>query len=305
MKLKNSISVKDLLYSIKFKGNVIGDSGTLIVGLNDDFSVCPNDLTWATSSAILLSLIKKGFPLTVITNHTNIPKTDSIVLIYTQDPIAVFEQCAMHLNVLPDMPPIIGENTFVHDSAIIGNNVRIGRGCIIGPNVVIYSNTIIGDNVSIASNSTISAPPFYSQRNNDFSFIHRQIYGNVCIGDNVQIGSSCVIDKGIVGTTSIGKGTRLGNLVEIGHDVIIGNYCSLAAQVAIAGYVEIGDFCDFWGRAGVVNRIRIAPHTTVYATSVVTKNTQPGDDLCGFPAIDRKQYWKQIAELRSISKHQL
>lgn len=302
MKLENSISVKDLLYSIRFKGNVIGNSGALIEGLNDDFLVSPNDLTWATSSTTLLSLIKKGFPLSVITNHTNVPKADNVILICTQDPIGIFEQCAMLLNDLHDTPPIIGENTVVHDSAVIGNNVKIGKGCTIGPNVVIYSNTIIGDNVSIASNTTISAPPFYSQRNTDSSFIKRIILGKVHIADDVQIGSSCVIDKGIVGTTRIGKGTCIGNLVEIGHDVIIGNYCSLAAQVAIAGYVEIGDYCDFWGRAGVVNRIRIAPHTTVYATSVVTKNTQPGDDLCGFPAIDRKQYWKQEALLRLLSK---
>ena len=298
MKLIRPTTVKELLNLIKYKGSIAGNSNTPIIGVNDDFFSADYDLTWATSASMLNTLLNRNIPLTVITHKKKNPKNDNIVIIYADNPLELFDRCISSLFIIEEKQPIIGANSVIHESAIICNNVIIGSNCSIGPNVVIYENTTIGDNVTISANSVIGATPFYSLRDDSMSFADRQVIGNVSIDDNIRIGASCVIDKGIVGTTHIGHDTRIGNLVEIGHDVRIGSFCSLAAQVAIAGYVEIGNYCRFWGRAGVINRIRIAANTNVCANSVVTKHTHEGDDLCGFPAIDRIKFWRVLTHLK-------
>lgn len=300
MKLTTPIAIKELLISIKFNGTIIGNSKFLIKGLNDDFVVQPYDLTWTNSISLQNKLVKEGRPLAIITNTLNSSTNDNVVLILSPNPLEIFEKCVAKLFRETNKKPIIGENTFIHPSVVLGNNVSIGNNCSIFPNVVIDDNTVIGNDVTILSNATIGAMPFYALRDENKAFVKRTIVGNVMIEDDVQIGVSSVIDRGITGSTFIGKGTKIGNFVEVAHDVFIGSYCGLCAQVAISGYVKIGDYCEFWGKSGVANRITIANNTTVLASSVVTKNIlTEGRTLCGFPAVDRIDYWKNCRFLKN------
>ena len=293
MILTSPITIKELLLSIKYNGRIIGNSQFQIKGLNDDFVVQPYDLTWTESISLQNKLVKGGRPLAIITNTLNSCTNDNVVLIFSPNPLETFDKCVEKLLHETNKRPIIGENTLIHPSVVLGNNVSIGNNCSISPNVVIGDNTVIGNGVTILSNATIGAMPFYAQRDENKVFVKRTIAGNVIIEDDVQIGVSSVIDRGITGSTFIGKGTKLGNFVEIAHDVYIGSYCGLCAQVAISGYVKIGDYCEFWGKSGVANRIIIAKNTTVLASSVVTKNIlTEGRTLCGFPAVDRIDYWR-------------
>ena len=158
---------------------------------------------------------------------------------------------------------------------------------------------IIGNNVEIGSFSTIGNAPYYVIRDKFQRLRHRNIYGTVKIGNNVQIGSYCSIDNGITTETDISSGCKLGNFVEISHDVRIGKNCCFCTQTAISGLVIIGNDCVFWGRAGVTNRIIIAPRTTILASSIVTKNVIfEGQTLCGYPAIEKSKYWRIRAKER-------
>ena len=300
MKFSSSIILKDLLLSVGYKGNIIGDFETLVEGLNDDFVAQPHDLTWVTSMPLLKELGNKNIPLAVITNVVPTKRVDNIVYVLSDNPISVFEKCVSKMYRSCHNEPVIGKGTVVHPSVVVGENVRIGADCCISPNVVIGDGTIIGNNVTIRANAVVGADPFFAQRNQDHSFFERQIVGNVEIFDGVQIGASTVIDRGLTSTTYIGEGTKIGNFVEIAHDVVVGKYCGFSAQVAIAGYVRIGDYCKFWGKSGVVNRINIASYTSVFAASIVTKDTKEGDNLCGFPAISKYEYWRQQARVRSL-----
>lgn len=172
--------------------------------------------------------------------------------------------------------------------------------CGINAYVVIGDNVTIGNNVEIESFSTIGNAPYYTLWNQNNKSRIRSIYGCVNIKNNVRIGSYCSIDNGITGETVIGSGCKLGNFVEISHDVRVGNNCHICTQTAICGLVSIGNDCVFWGRSGVTNRIKIAPRTTLLASSVLTKSVLiEGQTFCGFPAMERIKYWKKIAQTRN------
>ncbi len=193
----------------------------------------------------------------------------------------------------------ISESAKIHESTIIGNNciigkgVEIGRNCIIKNNVII-KNTFLENNICISDNSTIGSTGFgFGLKNLGFDNLSPHI-GNVIIEENVSIGSNCCIDRGKIDSTKIGKNSMIDNLVHVAHNVIIGDNACIAAQSGISGSSIIGKNLVSGGQSGYAGHIRIGDNVVVAAKSGVTKNIPDNSTIAGFPAIDIKEWKKQI-----------
>lgn len=184
---------------------------------------------------------------------------------------------------------VIGDNVQIEDKVIIyplsfiGNKVILGKGSILYPEVVLYDNVRIGERVIIHSHTVIGSDGFgYVKTGKTHYKIPQK--GKVIIENDVEIGAGVTIDRATIDTTIIGQGTKIDNLVQIGHNVKIGKNCIIVAQVGISGSVTIEDNVTLAGQVGVVDHVVIKENTTVAGKSVVTKDVGPNKIVSGFPA---------------------
>ncbi|MGY6274680.1 UDP-3-O-(3-hydroxymyristoyl)glucosamine N-acyltransferase [Methylomonas sp. MgM2] len=193
----------------------------------------------------------------------------------------------------------LGDETVVEAGVHIGRNVAIGRNCRLHPDVVIYDNTVIGDNVTIHAGSIIGADGFgYKYRNNQHVKVPH--VGNVVIDDNVEIGANTCIDRGALGATRIGWGSKIDNLVQLGHNNIVGRNVIVCGQCGISGSCEIGDGAILAGSVGVADHVKIGSRAVVMARSGVSQDIDPGSQVWGSPAKDRKVIWRELAALAKL-----
>jgi UDP-3-O-[3-hydroxymyristoyl] glucosamine N-acyltransferase len=186
-------------------------------------------------------------------------------------------------NAIVDSCATIGEGTSIGAGSVIGPGVRIGCGCFINSLVSVYHDCVIGSRVTIHSGAVIGS--------DGFGFIpdpegHLKIpqNGNVVIEDDVEIGAGCTIDRAVVGSTIIGRFSKLDNLIQIAHNVTIGQGCLIAAQTGISGSTEIGSGVVFGGQVGTAGHITIGDGAIVAAQSGVTKDVAAGITVSGYPA---------------------
>ena len=190
-----------------------------------------------------------------------------------------------------DKSVVIGKNN------IISRGVEIGKNSIIKNNVVIKSS-ILGNNVIICDNTSIGTSGFGFDFNNRGSLNFNPQLGITILDDNVHIGSSCTIDRGKIDYTYIGKNTMIDNMVHIAHNVIIGNNGCIAAQTGISGSVKIGENVTIGGQVGFAGHLTIGKNVIIAAKSGVTKNIKDNSVVAGFPAIDMKEWKKNIIRQR-------
>ncbi len=199
----------------------------------------------------------------------------------------------------------VGEGSVIMPNVFIGRQVTIGKNCVIYPNVSLLDYTVIGDEVIIQSGSVIGSDAFYynTKKKRELWYKRMQSCGNVVIENNVEIGAGCTIDRGVTAETRIGKGTKMDNMVHIGHDTTIGKNCLFAAQVGIAGGTIIEDGVTLWGQVGVSKTLTIGANAVVLAQSGVPSSLEGGKTYFGYPAEDasikrRELVWiKRIPEL--------
>ncbi len=193
----------------------------------------------------------------------------------------------------------IGKGTSIYPNCTIGPGTVIGEDCIIYPNVTIYDGCTIGDRVTLHAGTVIGQDGFgYATHNG----VHHKIpqIGGVVIEDDVELGANCTVDRGTLGDTVIGKGTKTSNQIAIGHNTRIGEHCLLVAQVGIAGSVEVGNYCVFGGQVGVVGHIKIGNQVKVGAQSGVTHNLDDNQAVVGSPAIPMNQAKRSYALLKDL-----
>ena len=181
----------------------------------------------------------------------------------------------------------IGDDTIIAAGCKIGQNTKIGRATRLDCNVVVYHNCTIGNNVIIKANTVIGSVGF------GYSFVdgaHRLIPHNgvVVIEDYVDIGANCCVDRAKFGETRIGAGTKIDNLVQVAHNVIIGRCCLIVSQVGISGSCKIGDGVVLAGQVGLADNIEIGAGVIVGAQAGVTNSVRPGKQILGSPAIEHK-----------------
>jgi UDP-3-O-[3-hydroxymyristoyl] glucosamine N-acyltransferase len=166
----------------------------------------------------------------------------------------------------------------------VGPEVHIGPGCVIGPNVTIHARSMIGSHVKIAASSVIGSPGFGYIKNPDGSHHHIPHLGRVVIEDNVEIAAGVCIDRGTVGQTLIGEGSKIDNLVHIAHNVQIGKNCIITGQCGIAGSSVLEDNVTLAGQVGIKDHVHIGEGAVVLAKSAVFKDIEPGAVVSGVPA---------------------
>lgn len=197
---------------------------------------------------------------------------------------------------------VIGENTQLRAGAKIGDNVKIGKNCVIHPNVFIEDNCIIGDNVIIHSGTIIGADGFGYVRDENEYVKFPQI-GKVFIEDNVEIGANCCIDRGALGETRIGKGTKIDNLCQIAHNVQIGENVVIAALTGISGSSVIEDDVVIAGQVGIADHVTIKKGAVIGAKSAVFPNKIVREGVwCGIPIQKLEDYKLINAELKRLAR---
>lgn len=217
-----------------------------------------------------------------------------------------------------DVKPDIGNGTVVYPTAYIENGARIGSHCtimsgvyvgaeaIIGdnvtlyPNVCIYRDCMIGNNVSIHAGTVIGSDGFGYAHTKTGEHVKLYQNGNVVIEDDVEIGANCTVDCAVFGSTLIKKGSKIDNLVQIGHNCIVGEHSILVSQVGLAGSSTLGRNVVMGGQSATAGHLTIAPFTTLAARAGVTKSVPKGGVYSGFPLMEHKLWLKLQAKLAKI-----
>ena len=195
----------------------------------------------------------------------------------------------------------IGARTVIGGGCKIGRGTKIGADCRLDSNVVVYHDCTVGHHVVIQANSTIGAVGF------GYAFIdgaHRLIphHGGVIIEDFVEIGANTCVDRAKFGNTIIGAGTKIDNLVQVAHNVVIGKCCLIAAQVGVAGSCRIGDGVVLAGQVGLADNIEIGAGTMVGAQAGVMNNVPPGEKLAWSPALNVHDAGRVVATVLRLPK---
>ncbi len=182
----------------------------------------------------------------------------------------------------------VGHRCILYPGVFVGPNVHLGNDCVLYPNVTIYESCRLGSRVIIHANSTIGVDGFGYATHEGRHHKIPQI-GRVLIEDDVEIGSSCAIERGTLDDTVIGEGSKLGDMIAIGHGTKLGSHCLLVAQIGIAGSTTLGHHCTVGGQVGVVGHIKIGNNVTIGAQAGVVNNVPDGETVMGAPAIDAGQ----------------
>lgn len=209
--------------------------------------------------------------------------------------------------------PYIGSFVYVGENSVIGDNVKLYPGVYIGDNVIIGSNTTlfsgvkvysesrIGSNCRIHSGVVIGGDGFGFAPQDDANYVKVAQIGNVIIEDHVEIGSNTTIDRATLGSTIIRKGVKLDNLIQVAHNVEIGEHTVIAAQTGIAGSTKIGRFCMIGGQVGIVGHLVIADKVKIAAQSGIGSSiTKEGEIVQGSPAFGIGEYKKSYVGFRKL-----
>lgn len=193
----------------------------------------------------------------------------------------------------------IGDGTQIYPHAVIGDGVKVGTGCLFYPNVTIYQGCRLGNNITIHAGSVIGADGFGFAPNVEGYNKIPQI-GIVVIEDNVEIGANTCIDRSTMGQTVIHKGVKLDNLIQVAHNVEIGENTVMSAQVGIAGSTKVGSWCMFGGQVGLAGHITIGDHVNLGAQSGVPGSIKPNQTLIGTPPMEPTPFFKSQAIFRRL-----
>ena len=197
----------------------------------------------------------------------------------------------------------IGDYTKIYEPVYVGDDVKVGSNCIIYPGVRIYPGMVIGNNVIIHSNAVIGADGFGFAPLEDGTWKKIEHTGNVIIEDDVEIGANTCVDKSQMGSTVVGKGTKIDDLCMIAHNVEVGPDTVMASLTGVAGSAKIGRHCIIAGQVGIAGHITIADNTTIGAQSgVMGKIKEEGQVLMGSPAFPLKQFLRSYAVFKKAGK---
>jgi UDP-3-O-[3-hydroxymyristoyl] glucosamine N-acyltransferase len=194
----------------------------------------------------------------------------------------------------------IGRDGAIAPGVVIGRGVQIGHGAKLGPHVSI-SHALIGDRCTIHGGTHIGQDGFGFVGGPAGHFKIPQL-GRVIIQDDVEIGANVAIDRGALGDTVIGEGTKIDNLVQIGHNTRVGRRCIIVAQVGISGSCEIGDYAVLGGQVGVADHLKIGQGAYLAAKAGVTRSLEGGRIYGGFPAKPVEQWRREVGALSRLAK---
>ena len=286
---------------------VIGDPAAQATGINEIHKVEEGDVVFVDHPKYYDTCLQSA-ATHIIINNKDVTVPEGKNLLVTAQPFESYLKIVNHFR--PFTPAtklisgsaVIGEGTVIMPNVFIGKDVKIGDNCVIHASVTINDYTEIGNNVVIQAGTVIGSDAFYynTKKDREVWYKRMQSCGNVVIEDDVEIGAGCTIDRGVTASTRIGRGTKMDNMVHIGHDCNIGKNCLFAAQVGIAGAAEIGDGVVLWGQVGVSKTLTIGANAIVFAQSGVPASLKGGKTYFGSPAEEASVKKREFVWIKRI-----
>ena len=310
----------------QLQGEVIGDAGATLKGFAPADSAKPGDLTFAENedyfaraeqSAATAIIADKRFSsakkILIRVPNARVAFAKALALFFPEQkfaagihPTAVVKPTAK-IDPTAHVGPhcVVGERVKIGANAVlqggnfIGDDSTLGEDVNLFPNVTLYPRTEIGNRVRIHAGAVIGSDGFGYVLDGG---VHRKVpqIGNVIIGDDVEIGANVTIDRGALGSTVIGKGTKIDNLVQIAHNVEIGEHCIVIAQAGISGSTKLGKYVILAGQVGLAGHLKIGNQVTVAAQSGVMHDIPDGEKWFGYPAQPDKEFKRQIIAQRKL-----
>ena len=285
---------------------IAGNSEASATGINEIHKVEKGDIVFVDHPKYYDTCINSAATIIIINKRADVPGGKTLLIV--GDPFEAYLKLVNHFRPFtPSSKSLsdsasIGQNTVIMPNSFIGNHVSIGNDCIIHPNVCILDHCVIGNNVIIQAGTVIGSDAFYYNKktNRDIHYKKMNSCGRVVLEDFVEIGANCTIDRGVSGDTVIGAGTKIDNLVHIGHDTEVGKNCLFAGQVGIAGATKIEDNVILWGQVGVSKTLTIGKGATVYAQSGVKDSIDGGKVYFGSPVEDAREKMKEFVWIKRI-----
>ena len=314
-------------------GKIDGISSKEVTSLNKIEESTKNSITFLGNKKYIPWVYKTKASIIIVSEDFNPKKSISATLIRVKDPYIAFvkllhkfHDSSIKKSGINDSAVIsasskigknvsighfscIGENVVIGKNVVILNNVNIDDNVSIGNNSIIYSgaaiykNSVIGNNCILHSNAVIGSDGFGFAPDSSGKFQKVPQIGNVIIKDNVEIGASTTIDRATLGSTVINKGVKLDNLVQIGHNVVIGENTVMAAQCGIAGSTKIGKNCQIGGHVGMVGHITIGDNVKINGKACVFKSVKDGLTIKGSPAFEQTAFNKSYVHFKNLDKY--
>ncbi len=297
-KLPQSLKTIAELIDAKF----IGDENFQVFGTNEIHRVKAGEIVFVNHPKYYDKALNSEATIILIDKEVNCPEGKALLI--SNDPfrdfnkineyfvpIQTFETCNENMQ--------IGENTKIHPSVIIGNDVKIGNNCIVMPNVVLGDRTVVGNNCIIQSGTVLGGDAFYYNKNQE-GYRKMLSVGHVVVEDDVEIGCNCTIDRGVTDVTRIGRGSKLDNQIQIGHDTVIGKGVLIASQVGIAGCCIIEDDVTIWGQVGMASGKRVGKGAVLLGKTGVNKDLEGGKTYFGSLAEEFREYLKREVKLKNL-----
>lgn len=312
---------------ILINGELRGDGNIIVKGIQSlDFAVS-DEISFVVGKSYFDKALKCNAAALIVSKKANIQTEKNLILV--DDPYLAYAEVAtffaqdewnakgisnnVHIGknskIDPDVsiyPNVyIGDNVFIarcvtiYPGVFIGDNVTIDMKTTLFPNVSVYNGCKIGKRATIHSGTVIGSDGFgYARKGRTHVKIPQT--GIVVIEDDVEIGANCCVDRAALGQTIIGHGTKIDNLVQIAHNVVIGPNTVIVAQVGLSGSCKIGENVTIGGQAGFVGHIEIGDGVMVAAQSGVTKSLSPGEVVSGSPAISHKNFLRVAGEMKRL-----
>ena len=285
---------------------LVGNESASATGINEIHKVESGDLVFVDHPKYYRKCIESAASFIIINQETDFPPEKALLI--TEDPFEAYQTIVRHYRPFqPSMKAVsdtavIGEGSVIMPNTYIGNQVVIGKNCVIHPNVTILDHCVLGNEVVIQSGTVIGSDAFYYNKktNRDIHYKRMLSGGRVVIGDAVEIGAGCTIDRGVSGDTRIGDGTKMDNLIHVGHDTVIGKNCLFASQVGIAGATTIEDNVILWGQVGVSKTLTIGAGAVINAQSGVPASLEGGKAYFGSPVVESREKMKEFVWIKRI-----
>jgi len=319
-------------------GRLVGDGTVSIRSARPVSEAGPGDITFIENDRYAKLLRTSPASAAIVGPHFRVRRqaaNDDLPVIEVDDPIAAFITVRTHLSgeqkprwagvhpqswVAPTATigqdvaiypfayigdqSAVGDGSTIHPGAVVGDRCKIGKGCIIHPNAVLYPDVVLEDRVEVHAGSVLGGDGFgYRQTNGRHVKIPHT--GRLEIGSDVEIGANCTIDRATFEATRIGEGTKIDNLVMIGHNNQIGRHNLLCGQVGIAGSCTTGDYVVMAGQAGIKDKTQIGDGAVVGAQAGVHRNIPGGQQVLGSPAIpvrEQRRLFQMIARLPEMHR---
>jgi UDP-3-O-[3-hydroxymyristoyl] glucosamine N-acyltransferase len=282
-----------------------GPEGHVVTGINEIHRVTTGDLVFVDHPKYYDKALQSAATTILIDKAVEPPEGKGLLI--SEAPFRDFNKLTRLFspdttwNQQIDPTATIAKSAIIRPGAVIGPNVKIGENSVIHSNVVIYENCEIGNNVIIHAGAVIGADAFYYKKQ-EGNYHKMHTCGKVVIEDHVEIGAQSCIDRGVSADTRIGAGTKIDNLVHVGHDTLVGRNCLFAAQVGVAGCVVIEDNVTIWGQAGLASDLRIRKGAVILAQSGLMNGVEEGKTVFGTPAMEARTKFREIAMIRKLDQ---